>query len=266
MSPLKKAFSPDDTFLIADFEHPNRSLGERLLNGFEMTPEGKRAVEVCKLVAETQKFRILCLLHEHQTLNVTELVGFLVQTQPAVSHHLALLKNGGLIEPDRNGKNQYYSYMESARTALDLTGDYLLGLKSRKILDGTQESIPVTEELHGVDSFHASGMLTPKGETIMNHLKNIGDEVRLNILIRLNEVEHTVTEMCEMLGMEQPGVSHHLAIMKGKNPKSVNSQIIDSEQRGKHQFYSIPPLFLQNIHTAGRALKAFAAKKDGTYT
>ncbi|MHC5544149.1 ArsR/SmtB family transcription factor, partial [Singulisphaera rosea] len=31
------------------------------------------------------------------------------QSQPAVSHHLALLRHGGIIAPRRPGKNNYYA-------------------------------------------------------------------------------------------------------------------------------------------------------------
>lgn len=33
----------------------------------------------------------------------------LAQSQPAVSHHLALLRHGGIISPRRQGKNNFYS-------------------------------------------------------------------------------------------------------------------------------------------------------------
>ena len=34
------------------------------------------------------------------------------QTQPAVSHHLALLRHGGIIIPRRQGKNNFYGLTE----------------------------------------------------------------------------------------------------------------------------------------------------------
>jgi DNA-binding transcriptional ArsR family regulator len=42
--------------------------------------------------------------------NVTELVAMVGSTsQPAISHHLALLRNTNLVEPTRDGKNNIYS-------------------------------------------------------------------------------------------------------------------------------------------------------------
>jgi DNA-binding transcriptional ArsR family regulator len=40
---------------------------------------------------------------------VGSLCAELNQSQPAVSHHLALLRHGGIIAPRRQGKNNYYS-------------------------------------------------------------------------------------------------------------------------------------------------------------
>ena len=36
----------------------------------------------------------------------------LSQSQPAVSHHLALLRHGGIIAPRRQGKNNFYGLTE----------------------------------------------------------------------------------------------------------------------------------------------------------
>jgi DNA-binding transcriptional ArsR family regulator len=34
-------------------------------------------------------------------------------SQPAVSHHLALLRHGGIITPRRQGKNNFYTLTET---------------------------------------------------------------------------------------------------------------------------------------------------------
>jgi len=42
-------------------------------------------------------------------LHVTDLCNRLAQSQPAVSHHLALMRVSGLIESRREGKHNFYS-------------------------------------------------------------------------------------------------------------------------------------------------------------
>jgi ArsR family transcriptional regulator, arsenate/arsenite/antimonite-responsive transcriptional repressor len=44
---------------------------------------------------------------------VTALCDRLAQSQPAVSHHLALLRVAGLIKARRDGKHNYYSVRQS---------------------------------------------------------------------------------------------------------------------------------------------------------
>ena len=53
--------------------------------------------------------RILLYLARQGELHVTALCDKLGQSQPAVSHHLALLRVAGLIEARRDGKHNFYS-------------------------------------------------------------------------------------------------------------------------------------------------------------
>jgi ArsR family transcriptional regulator len=65
--------------------------------------------QVFKLLADETRLRILLYLAREGELNVTELCERLEQSQPAVSHHLALMRVAGIIEPRREGKHNYYS-------------------------------------------------------------------------------------------------------------------------------------------------------------
>ena len=79
---------------------------------------------VFKLLSDETRLRILAFLAQNEELHVSDLCERLGQTQPAVSHHLALLRVSGLIEPRREGKHIYYS----VRT--DVFGELLLNLLS----------------------------------------------------------------------------------------------------------------------------------------
>ena len=65
-------------------------------------------VTVFKLLADETRLKILHYLTQKTELNVCTFVGLLHQTQPAVSHHLALLREAGLIECRRDGKHNFY--------------------------------------------------------------------------------------------------------------------------------------------------------------
>jgi DNA-binding transcriptional ArsR family regulator len=84
----------------------------------------KDLVKVFKLLSDETRLRILLYLMRQKELHVRALCEILGQSQPAVSHHLALLRVSGLIESRREGKHNFYC----VRT--DHFGDLLLSLFS----------------------------------------------------------------------------------------------------------------------------------------
>src|SRR5262245_26996833 len=78
-------------------------------------PEVRHTAELLKQVSDPTRLQILMLLTEKER-NVSELCADLgTQSQPAVSHHLALLRHGRLIEPRRSGKHNFYGLTEAGR-------------------------------------------------------------------------------------------------------------------------------------------------------
>ena len=73
----------------------------------------KDLAELFRLLSDETRLRILLLLHRRHELNVRTLCQVLEQSQPAVSHHLALLRIAGLIDRRRDGKHNYYRLMPS---------------------------------------------------------------------------------------------------------------------------------------------------------
>ena len=89
--------------------------------------------QVSRLRADETRLRILFYLVENGELHVTDLCERLGQSQPAVSHHLALLRVSGLIEARREGKHNYYSIRSEAFGDLLVTLFGALGEIPRKI-------------------------------------------------------------------------------------------------------------------------------------
>jgi len=92
-------------------------------------PPGSEAVirdlaQVARLLSDETRLRIIFFLAQNGELHVSDLCERLGQSQPAVSHHLALLRVSGLIEPRREGKHNFYS----VRT--DTFGELLVSLFS----------------------------------------------------------------------------------------------------------------------------------------
>ncbi|MFO0951106.1 MAG: metalloregulator ArsR/SmtB family transcription factor [Isosphaeraceae bacterium] len=77
--------------------------------------EIRRVADLLKQVSDPTRLQVLMLLSEKER-NVSELCADLgTQSQPAVSHHLALLRHGRLIEPRRSGKHNFYGLTDAGR-------------------------------------------------------------------------------------------------------------------------------------------------------
>ena len=108
--------NPDDK-LVREAETENdmiSSLSE-IDNGRKVASTGlpdqleQDLVQTFKLLSDETRLRVLMYLMREGELHVTALCERLDQSQPAVSHHLALLRVAGLIEARRDGKHNFYS-------------------------------------------------------------------------------------------------------------------------------------------------------------
>jgi ArsR family transcriptional regulator len=87
-------------------------------------------VKVFKLLSDETRLRILLYLTQRPELHVRALCDKLRQSQPAVSHHLALLRVAGLIECRREGKHNFY---------------HLVPERFEQLLDTVFETVPSNE-------------------------------------------------------------------------------------------------------------------------
>jgi len=85
--------------------------GQLVQSAPEVSDQSVRELaQVFKLLSDETRLRILfyLALSPNGELHVTDLCQRLGQSQPAVSHHLALLRVSGLIESRREGKHNFY--------------------------------------------------------------------------------------------------------------------------------------------------------------
>ena len=78
---------------------PALSVSDRTIGGL---------TEVFKLLADKSRLKILLALAREGEMHVSALCELLEQSQPAVSHHLTLLRMAGLVGYRRDGKHNYY--------------------------------------------------------------------------------------------------------------------------------------------------------------
>lgn len=75
--------------------------------------------DVCSALSDPTRTRILAHLRHNGATSVNALcVAIGVTSQPAVSHHLALLRNARIVDSRREGKNNFYDIEKSDAGAL----------------------------------------------------------------------------------------------------------------------------------------------------
>jgi DNA-binding transcriptional ArsR family regulator len=74
--------------------------------------QAQRAAILLKQVSDPTRLQVILMLSEGEK-HVGALCESLGQSQPAVSHHLALLRHGSIIAPRRQGKNNFYALTDA---------------------------------------------------------------------------------------------------------------------------------------------------------
>ncbi|MDR3638438.1 MAG: metalloregulator ArsR/SmtB family transcription factor [Isosphaeraceae bacterium] len=74
--------------------------------------QAQRTSMLLKHISDPTRLQVVLMLSDGEK-HVGALCDELGQSQPAVSHHLALLRHGGVIAPRRQGKNNFYALTET---------------------------------------------------------------------------------------------------------------------------------------------------------
>jgi DNA-binding transcriptional ArsR family regulator len=82
--------------------------------GDDRLKKAQRASMLLKHVSDATRLQVILILADGER-HVSDLSEMLNQSQPAVSHHLVLLRHGGVITPRRQAKNNFYSLTETGR-------------------------------------------------------------------------------------------------------------------------------------------------------
>lgn len=84
----------------------------------------KKNATYLKVLGHAKRLEIICLLHGHE-LTVNQIVQMTGLRQSAVSQHLILLKENGLVQTNKLGKEIYYVLSMDRFTSLSLFIDNL---------------------------------------------------------------------------------------------------------------------------------------------
>lgn len=115
--------------------HDHGQSEEKIIKRLPAVEECRQVAEIFKLISDGTRLRILLLLC-HCEECVSNIAAFMDMSDPAVSHHLKLLRHCGLIVSRRDGKEVYYRLAETEQA----------GLVHKACEDMFKISCPLTEE------------------------------------------------------------------------------------------------------------------------
>ena len=120
----------------------------------------KEATALFRLLGDEARLRILRLLGR-QRLNVTELTSILGIAQPGVSRHLRLLREGGLVEEERDRGWTYYALCKEGG---ELSGTWKAVRRELRALEGNGDDARLQEILRQrrEDFTHERGLVPGK--------------------------------------------------------------------------------------------------------
>lgn len=72
------------------------------------------AASKLRSIAHPMRIAIISLLEDRSRMSVTEIYEQLKIEQASASHHLNILKNKGILQARRDGKNTYYSLKQQS--------------------------------------------------------------------------------------------------------------------------------------------------------
>ncbi|KRK97815.1 ArsR family transcriptional regulator [Secundilactobacillus odoratitofui DSM 19909 = JCM 15043] len=80
----------------------------------------KRGIPIFTMMQDENRQRIVVMLCKTDQMTVNQITDALSLSRPAVSHHLKLMKDAGLVNVTKSGTERYYSiHMDDALALLD---------------------------------------------------------------------------------------------------------------------------------------------------
>ena len=83
-----------------------------------------------------------------------------------------------------------------------------------------------------MDTVQAGVEIDQDLEELTSLFKLLSDKTRLHLLLLLAQGERNVTSLCEAIGLPQPTISHHLALLREQS-------LLANRRAGKQVFYQL---------------------------
>jgi DNA-binding transcriptional ArsR family regulator len=86
--------------------------------------QAERAALLLKQVSDPTRLRIILMLAEREK-HAGGICEAMDLSQPATSHHLALLRHGGIIDLRRRGKNNFYALTQAGEELASIVKNFV---------------------------------------------------------------------------------------------------------------------------------------------
>ena len=104
--------------------------------------------------------------------------------------------------------------------------------------DHTDGALARAAQAHLLDGINAT--------RVADLFKALADPTRIRIISLLAHTELCVGDLCLVLGMSQPAVSHHLRTLR-------NLTIVSARREGQHVFYTLSDEHIHDLYRQGLA-------------
>lgn len=191
-----------------------------------LTDEGRKAVNTFQMMTDETRISILDLLCRNNEKNVGEICQFTGHSQPAVSFHLAEMKEADMLRDRKEGRHRLYSIHAANNHFLTIAQalEQSLDMNVKNQAYGPLALQPLTE--------YPKHTLDNAGNRMKEMAKCLGFDIRIQILASLQTGSANVTQICKFFDRSQPDISHHLNIL-------LEAGLLTLEEVGKYNYYSV---------------------------
>lgn len=84
----------------------------------DLTERANEAAHLLKLLSNERRLQVLCLLAVSGEMTVNDIAGQVGLSQSALSQHLAMMRDGGIVAYRRDGQTLHYRIVDPAVSSL----------------------------------------------------------------------------------------------------------------------------------------------------
>ncbi len=188
----------------------------------------KKVAAFFKLLEDETRLQIVYVLIKNVELNVSDISDLVKKSQPAVSHHLDILRAAGALKLRRAGARNYYSF----------TSEFCDGSCNAFCLQGVEEAVDLNKKkekkrkrTHDTNEISIPSDINPdtthgRSQIIDYALLHLGTSIANEFDSRRNELDAILVRIMEVRKLREPrDLVQRLARVIKRKHESSNSSV-----------------------------------------